>query len=992
MDIFIALTPVGRKVPLGMQKLELSMVNYLNSTLYLVLCFFFTLCLRAQINEIYVPEHISSAWQEEMLNSVDQRLKQPGVDTLNNFFTAQITDHCGEDQACIRDSYWVVVDELYARKEYFAAIPLTEELARMAKQQEDVAGEVLAIRMLHRLYVFTDDQEVTFQLKLRLLALYEAEGDVANVIYTKRMIAEAKAYQLGDAAQAIAEHKELLAQSRALKLERNVNNILTRLKILYEDFGYPEELPAIVEQLEQIPLSDPIQHTEYEYAYHAWSGRADLYLKEKNYDQAAKLYQRVIDLTKTRFDGKGDLWRKIDMLHRLAQLEWARGNKSKANDYLTAARTEAQVYKMNDHLLVNLKLRIEMAEEDQRFADALDYTRQLYAHQSKVDSISADFDAKRHFTQFANERLVAEKTSQTLALEVKNVQLISLLAVTVLILLVAGGLWLGYRRLQKAKQALSKQNILIQKQSEQLRNQDAAKTRFFANVSHELRTPLTLITGPVNSLLKKGQFSSAEHQLLTIIKRNSRQLQRLVNKILDLQKMEAGKMDIHTQPTPLATFIGNHLGQFESLATSQGIDYKIDIDLAPEAVAELDQQKCRELLNNLLSNALKFTPRGGHIRAVITLQEEELHLEVSDSGPGIHPDDLPYVFDHYFQTNRPEKPVEGGTGLGLALCKDYAQLLGGQITVRNNPEKGASFSLSFPLTLTDQLPATTEAVHASDAVFEPVQPAAKERTVATRGNTQERPTLLVVEDNAELRDYLSLILRDQYELVLAADGQEALDYLLPDADSAAAPCQLILSDLMMQRVDGYQLVERLKSTDATRHLPVVMLTARADARDKLKALRLGVDDYLLKPFDEQELRARIANLLRNQSSRLAAVAEETTESLGNLLSSEDQEWLVRFEAYVQNNISSDVLSVASLADKFAMSESTLLRQLKRLTGLSTQKYIAEIRLHEARLLLESQQYNSIKRVAVEVGYTDVRIFSRNYKARFGKSPSESVIE
>ena len=515
---------------------------------------------------------------------VGQRLKQPGLDTLNNFLTAQINDHCHEDEACLRDSYWVVVDELNSRKEYFAAIPLTEELARMTKQQEDFEGEVLAIRMLHRLYVFMDDKEVTFQLKLRLLALYEAQGDVANVIYTKRMIAESKAYQLGEAAQAIAEHKELLAQSRALKLERNVNNILMRLKLLYEDFGYPEELPAIVEQLEQIPLSDPIQHTEYEYAYHAWGGRADLFMLAKDYDQAVRLYQRVIDLTKSRFDGKGDLWREIDMIHRLARLEWARGNKSKANDYLAAAMSEARAYKMNDHILDNLQLRIEMAEEDQRFAEALDYTRQRYALQGRVDSISADFDVKRHYTQLANERLEGEKNSQVLALHAKNIQLISLLLAAALILLVAGGLWLGYRRLQKAKQALSEQNLLIEKQASQLRNLDIAKTRFFANVSHELRPPLTLMTGPVDSLLKKEQFSNEETHLLKMVARNGQQLQKLINSIL----------------------------------------------------------------NNLLSNAFKFTPRGGCICATVALQEEELHLEVSDSGPGIHPDDLPQVFDPYF--------------------------------------------------------------------------------------------------------------------------------------------------------------------------------------------------------------------------------------------------------------------------------------------------------------------------------------------------------
>jgi YesN/AraC family two-component response regulator len=198
---------------------------------------------------------------------------------------------------------------------------------------------------------------------------------------------------------------------------------------------------------------------------------------------------------------------------------------------------------------------------------------------------------------------------------------------------------------------------------------------------------------------------------------------------------------------------------------------------------------------------------------------------------------------------------------------------------------------------------------------------------------------------------------------------------------------------MMPVMDGLQLLEKLKSTDATRHIPVIMLTARADARDKLKALRIGVDDYLTKPFEEEELLVRIENLLKNQSARRAALAEDTTTSEASTtppLSQPDREWLKTFEAYVQKHYSSDLLSVTSLAHEFAMSESTLLRQLKRLTGLSTLQYIQEVRLTEAWRLLENQRYNSIAQVASKVGYDEVRTFTRSFKQRFGKLPSEMI--
>jgi DNA-binding response OmpR family regulator len=249
-----------------------------------------------------------------------------------------------------------------------------------------------------------------------------------------------------------------------------------------------------------------------------------------------------------------------------------------------------------------------------------------------------------------------------------------------------------------------------------------------------------------------------------------------------------------------------------------------------------------------------------------------------------------------------------------------------------------------------------------------------------------------------LQDYIRLLLESRYHVVVADNGQAALGVIgergeEPGVRSAPHPSpltpDLILSDLMMPVMDGYQLLERLKSDDATRHIPVIMLTARAEARDKLKALRIGVDDYLTKPFDEEELLARIENLLRNQAARQAAMAEEPAPAnAAPQLAAADREWLERFEAYVQQHLSSDIFSVPMLADAFAMSESTLLRQLKRLTGLTPMQYLLEMRLDQARHMLESGTYRSVGRVAAEVGYQDTRSFARSFKKRFGKLPSE----
>lgn len=555
------------------------------------------------------------------------------------------------------------------------------------------------------------------------------------------------------------------------------------------------------------------------------------------------------------------------------------------------------------------------------------------------------------------------------------------------------------------------QSALAREQEEaaRLKDLDSFKTRFFTNVSHELRTPLSLILGPVTSLLKEKQLTEKQKKLLRMANRNVKQLENLVTEILDLGKLDMGKMELKEKPTRLSLFFRRYLAQFESLAQRKAIDFSFDIHPDENLTAHIDRAKCRQILYNLLSNAFKFTPAGGRIRVAVSVEKSgNLQLIVADSGPGIHPDDLPHLFDRFFQTNRPDKPVEGGAGIGLALCHEYAQLFGGKIDVESEPGEGALFRITFPVTLINDHPqeADEKTVFpgslpddspppSSDGLS--TAPSASSASKVKEGETRSagsKPIILVVEDNPELQDYLRLILSKKYQVITADNGRAALEKLAAGSPQSAdrqpptANCRLILSDLMMPVMDGYQLLERLRSDDATRHLPVIMLTARADVRDKLKALRIGVDDYLLKPFDEEELLVRIDNLLKNQAIRSREIpAEAEPGESGPVLSESDREWLESFEAYVQEHFSNNVLSVPFLAQEFVMSESTLLRQLKRLTGLTPGQYLQEVRLDAARRLLENRSNTSVARLAARVGYGDARSFSRSFKKRFGKSPS-----
>ncbi|MEZ4849782.1 MAG: response regulator [Bacteroidia bacterium] len=455
-----------------------------------------------------------------------------------------------------------------------------------------------------------------------------------------------------------------------------------------------------------------------------------------------------------------------------------------------------------------------------------------------------------------------------------------------------------------------------------------------------------------------------------------------MNEILNLRKLEMGKMGLMETATDLYLFFQSHLAQFESKAQMQNIHFQFEGEIERDMVAAIDQEKCRQILYNLLGNAFKFTSEGGTIKGKVKILEQKLYLKVEDSGRGIHPEDLPHIFERFFQSRQPDKPAEGGTGIGLAICHEYLQLFGGEIHAESELDKGTAFRLSFPIKLLDKadLPEVhSEEVYDYFSIVKPVFSA----DLGEKSNSSN-PHILIVEDNPNLQQYLQLILSDRFQVTTASHGKAALELLDKPNDF-----QLIISDLMMPIMDGYQLLEKLKSRDDTRQIPVIMLTARAEMSDKLKALRIGVDDYLKKPFNEEELAARIENLLKNQQVRQTEV--ESLPEKGQKvpdISQEDQEWLESFEEYVKAHFADDLLSVPDLALTFAMSESTLLRQLKRLTGLTPVQYLKEVRLNEAYQLLETRAFNSVSQVASKVGYTDARSFSRSFRKRFGVSPSE----
>jgi len=930
---------------------------------------------------------------DALWSRIEAQLNRQPADTSFQFILSWVSGHCGRDAGCLLQNYRNVMIRL--ERSHFnlpAAIFVCEEIVKVAHAHKALEEEAEAYQHLCRFHDALGNARLSAFNIERALRLFERTGDPRKILLAKYWKLKVS-LRYRKMEEVMPEMEALLSeaiQQQDTGLLVRLHQTLANQNAMMSQYG---KMAEHLDALEALVASNPLIENRTRYQMLIAKGRGDLAWGIEHLEEAKRFYLSTLLLSQTL----PDHWIEIECLQILAELEWGLGNRSSAKSYLVQAHNLAEERQLDDLLISSFRLASEFAEAEGRYAEALESLKKMRKRELLWENRSSGNNAQNYFLEAENEK-------RKLELNLKNAQLRYSLLVAFLILLLSAGVFVAYRKLRTDKIKLSEQNALIQQQAEQLKALDTAKSRFFANVSHELRTPLTLLLGPIGALLNENQLTDKQTQLLHIARQSGKQLGQLINDILDLNKLEMSKMEVTEKPTELAGFFRTYFAQFESLAERKQVDFTKNILIDNQLIANIDQEKCRQILFNLLSNAFKFTPAGGKVNVELRMEngqlrmdngewkrEQPLHsplsilhsqfyIQVSDSGPGIHPDDLPHLFDRYFQTTRPDKPAEGGTGIGLALCHEYAQLFGGKIEVESVLGAGSVFRVAFPV----MLAAVSDKTSGSPTgAYSSISVSPKPLAIDETGGSPRKPTILVVEDNLDLQDYMRLVLQDKYHVVTADHGQAAWECLQPSSVS------LILSDLMMPVMDGYQLLEKLKSDATTRHIPTIMLTARAEAADKLKALRIGVDDYLLKPFDEEELLVRIENLLKNQAARHTASANEPEPEVAVPLHSQpDREWLETFENYVRQHLADDTLSVAVLAYEFAMSESTLLRQLKRLTGLSPLQYLLEVRLSEARRLLENRLYNSIAQVASQVGYSDAQSFTRGFKQRFGKLPSE----
>lgn len=583
-----------------------------------------------------------------------------------------------------------------------------------------------------------------------------------------------------------------------------------------------------------------------------------------------------------------------------------------------------------------------------------------------LTSIKRNYETER--TKVESQKLEIEK--QNLAIQRKNEELQQ-----------------KQEEINFQNEKIVQQNLTLEKVNQSLTEASELQSRFFANISHEFRTPLTLIMGTLESLAEKTTDKSLTSEYLLMQKHSSRLLQ-LINQLLDISKIEKGKMPLTLIHTDINSTINSVVESYSYIALEKNITVSVK---EPDNLitGRFDTEKLEKIFYNLLSNAFKFTTTGGKIELVLQKVNlgKSVEVDISDTGIGIPENKLPYIFDRFYQVDGGRNREYEGTGIGLALTKELVELHKGTINVSSTQGQGTSFKIILPLDLEafpsenthfKKIPSETQKL--SKTLFLHQEP---ERIDKEDSHTEkEKRTILIVEDNIDMRNHLRKGISAVYKILEASNGKEGIEMAIDNMPD------LVLSDIMMPGVDGLQLTKTLKENQLTCHIPVILLTAKADEESKMEGLELLANDYITKPFSLKELLARINSqilnreILRERFAKTISIepSEITTTSM-------DEQFLQKVLNVIEKNMSNPDFDVDILCKEMAMSRTNIHLKLKALTNQSTTEFIRSIRLKRAAQLIR-QKAGTTTEIAFMTGFNTAQYFSRCFKEYFKVSPSE----
>ncbi len=707
-----------------------------------------------------------------------------------------------------------------------------------------------------------------------------------------------------------------------------------------------------------------------------------IYLNKKDYPKARDFFNQSLAIREKLQDKGG----QSVVLSNLGELALAEGKAAESIAYYerslalsreTGSETDrAEVWKKLSEAYA------ELNNHPKAYGYLLKYTTwQDTLHRRESETRIADMEVK-----YQTGIKEAEIAKQQLQIEREQSRQRLLIIIALAMLLALTGLFQYLRNRHRLRQREAEHSLALRDaEASRLLELDRIKSSFFANISHEFRTPLTLILGPVQKWL-------AEHPAVPVIdipakdlngiRRNAARLLDLVNQLLDLSKIESGRMRVAVSRDDLTQTLRVLGNAFESMAEQGNIRYRIEIP-AESALAWFDRDKLEKITANLLSNAFKHTPPGGTVTLHAELRDDQLHLSVQDNGKGIPAEELNRIFERFYQV---EGSGDKGTGIGLALVKELVALHHGSISVESKLGEGSVFRVTLPVGW---------GMFAADEIVENTVPvsvqefsgkmATLQMPQTTPEETPEDPALplcLVVEDNPELQVFIRDQLSGHFRVLLAANGRIGLDMAtenIPD---------LVISDVMMPEMDGNQLCAALKTDERTSHIPVILLTAKAGQESRLEGLETGADDYLTKPFDTRELLVRANNLiaqrerLRKQFSRTVVLKPKDIA-----LTSADERFLQRIQDSLDEHLGNEQFNVEELAAGVGMSRSQLHRKLTALIDQPPVEFIRNFRLRRAKEMLEAGTGN-VSEICYDVGFSSPAYFSKAFKEAFGMSPSE----
>ena len=553
--------------------------------------------------------------------------------------------------------------------------------------------------------------------------------------------------------------------------------------------------------------------------------------------------------------------------------------------------------------------------------------------------------------------------------------------------------------LKRLNVALGEKNEELKRLNEEVLELTHSRLVFFTNISHELRTPLTLIADPVEMLLEDSGIKGKSRELLKMVQRNALALQQLVSNILDFRKIQNGKMELKLYRFDIVKTLTMWVGDFQLTAERKQIRLHLDVDdLKGSHEMIADQDKISRIVFNLLSNALKYTPAGGEIFVSLKDEGANLRLDVKDTGKGISQDEADKIFERFFQA----KGAASGTGIGLALVKSFVELHHGEARVESELGKGSDFIVVIPReqegdsqVIHNDVDIVDNSVNASastgknlvdESVLQYIDDGDRSRGKVQRlvSENTNRPTVLVIDDNTDIRQYERTLLQDEYVVLEAADGKEGLAVALKEVPD------LVICDVMMPVMDGLELTEQLKTNTATSHIPVIMLTAKNLEEHRAEGYEHGADSYITKPFHSKVLLARIENLLR-QRQLLKNLYQGTKEAEKEIseahLEDRDKQFLKQLQAIIQKNLSDSEFGVEDMGQQIGLSRVQLYRKVKAMTGSSVVDLLRKARLAKARRLLETRSM-SVSEVAYEVGFSAPSYFTKCFKDEYGMLPGD----